>query len=182
MLDAATRQLDVIDTQKQQTQAALDQAHGGPRSRRSSISAGRKSARRSTAWSATAARVSAPMPPSGPRFSPSFRPMAFGSMPISRKDSLPRIREGHPAEVVADVLPGVIFHGRVISFAPATGAQFSVIPPENATGNFTKVIQRVPVRIELEGNGAELGRLRPGLSVVVHVDGRPRTGDRQARP
>jgi membrane fusion protein, multidrug efflux system len=62
--------------------------------------------------------------------------------------------------------------GRVESFAPATGAQFSVIPPENATGNFTKVIQRVPVRIQLADSAAELGRLRPGLSVVVRVDGR----------
>jgi hypothetical protein len=69
-------------------------------------------------------------------------------------------------------MPGVSFRGRVVSFAPATGAQFSVIPLENATGNFTKIIQRVPVRIELEGVDAELGKLRPGLSVAVRVDRR----------
>jgi len=80
---------------------------------------------------------------------------------------------GQPAEVIADVLPGVSFHGRVASLAPATGAQFSIIPPENATGNFTKIVQRVPVRIRLGGDAAEFGRLRPGLSVVVYVDGRP---------
>jgi membrane fusion protein, multidrug efflux system len=53
---------------------------------------------------------------------------------------LSHIRQGLPTQVVADVLPGLTFHGRVLSFAPATGAQFSVIPPENATGNFTKII------------------------------------------
>ena len=55
---------------------------------------------------------------------------------------------------------------------PATGAEFSVLPPENATGNFTKIVQRVPVRILLEGDASILGRLRPGLSVTVEIDER----------
>jgi membrane fusion protein (multidrug efflux system) len=59
---------------------------------------------------------------------------------------------------------------RVESLAPATGAQFSVLPPENATGNFTKIVQRVPVRIVLDDEDARLGTLRPGLSVVAEVD------------
>jgi multidrug resistance efflux pump len=88
------------------------------------------------------------------------------------------MRKGQPAEIIADAVPGVTFHGHVASLAPATGAQFSVIPPENATGNFTKIVQRVPVRIVLDDDGAELGKLRPGLSVVVHVDERKKTGDR----
>jgi len=54
--------------------------------------------------------------------------------------------------------------------APATGAVFSVLPAENATGNFTKIVQRVPVRILLDGDASALGRLRPGLSVVAKVD------------
>jgi membrane fusion protein (multidrug efflux system) len=74
--------------------------------------------------------------------------------------------------VVADVLPGETFTGHVESLAPATGAQFSVLPPENATGNFTKIVQRVPVRIRLEGDASALGRLRPGLSVTAAVDER----------
>ena len=61
------------------------------------------------------------------------------------------------------------------SLAPATGAQFSVLPPENATGNFTKVVQRVPVRVVLDSKDDELGVLRPGLSVVADVDTRSRT-------
>ena len=65
---------------------------------------------------------------------------------------------------------GQVFAGRVASLAPATGAVFSVLPAENATGNFTKIVQRVPVRILLEGNASALGQLRPGLSVVAKVD------------
>ena len=58
------------------------------------------------------------------------------------------------------------------SLAPATGAQFSVLPPENATGNFTKIVQRVPVRVVLDKQDDVLGILRPGLSVVANVDTR----------
>jgi membrane fusion protein (multidrug efflux system) len=78
---------------------------------------------------------------------------------------------------VADVLPGQAFHGHVASLAPATGAVFSVLPAENATGNFTKIVQRVPVRILLDRGAGELGRLRPGLSVTATVDQR---GEREA--
>jgi membrane fusion protein (multidrug efflux system) len=90
------------------------------------------------------------------------------------------MREGQTAEITADVLPGESFFGHVASLAPATGAQFSVIPPENATGNFTKIVQRVPVRIRLQGEAAEIGKLRPGLSVVVRVDERPDAVAREA--
>jgi len=70
------------------------------------------------------------------------------------------------------VLPGHVFHGRVASVAPGTGAVFSVIPAENATGNFTKIVQRVPVRVVLDGD-ADLRMLRPGLSTTARVDTRP---------
>jgi membrane fusion protein (multidrug efflux system) len=89
-----------------------------------------------------------------------------------KEDQLARMRPGQPATVVADVLPGRTFHGHVLSLAPATGAVFSIIPPENATGNFTKIVQRVPVRIALDGTDATLGLLRPGLSTTVSVDTR----------
>ncbi|HZU89102.1 MAG TPA: HlyD family secretion protein [Stellaceae bacterium] len=87
-----------------------------------------------------------------------------------KEDQLARMRPGQTATVVADALPGKIFHGRVVSLAPGTGAVFSVIPPENATGNFTKIVQRVPVRIALDD--ARFGALRPGLSTTVSVDTR----------
>jgi membrane fusion protein (multidrug efflux system) len=79
---------------------------------------------------------------------------------------------GNIATIKADAFAGREFHGRVLSLAPATGAQFSVLPAENATGNFTKIVQRVPVRIELDGTDADFGALRPGLSVEVAIDTR----------
>jgi membrane fusion protein (multidrug efflux system) len=89
-----------------------------------------------------------------------------------KESQLARMRPGLRAKVTADVLPGHEFVGHVASLAPATGAQFSVLPAENATGNFTKIVQRVPVRIVLDGGASTLGRLRPGLSVSVDVDER----------
>ncbi|HVB14961.1 MAG TPA: HlyD family secretion protein, partial [Stellaceae bacterium] len=89
-----------------------------------------------------------------------------------KEDQLSSLRPGQPASVVADVLPGKVFHGHVQSLAPGTGALFSVIPAENATGNFTKIVQRVPVRIALDDGDARLGALRPGLSMTVSVDTR----------
>ncbi len=88
-----------------------------------------------------------------------------------KEDQLADMRPGQPVAVVADVLPNKVFHGRILSLAPGTGAVFSVIPPENATGNFTKIVQRVPVRIGLDD--ARLGELRPGMSTTVSVDTKP---------
>jgi membrane fusion protein, multidrug efflux system len=87
-----------------------------------------------------------------------------------KEDQLADMRPGQPATIVADVLPRKTFRGHVESLAPGTGAVFSVIPPENATGNFTKIVQRVPVRIALDDGAATLGELRPGLSTTVSVD------------
>jgi membrane fusion protein (multidrug efflux system) len=89
-----------------------------------------------------------------------------------KEDQLARMQPGQSATIVADTLRGHVFHGHVLSLAPATGAVFSVIPPENATGNFTKIVQRVPVRIALDDEDASLGRIRPGLSTVATVDAR----------
>jgi membrane fusion protein (multidrug efflux system) len=88
-----------------------------------------------------------------------------------KEDQLVDMAPGRTASVTADVLPGHAFRGRVVSLSPGTGAVFSVIPPENATGNFTKIVQRVPVRIVLDAD-SELARLRQGLSTTVRVDTR----------
>jgi membrane fusion protein, multidrug efflux system len=69
-------------------------------------------------------------------------------------------------------LPGHTLHGVVDSFSPGTGAQFALLPPENATGNFTKIVQRVPVRIRLETGPETRSVLLPGMSVTVDVDTR----------
>jgi membrane fusion protein, multidrug efflux system len=76
---------------------------------------------------------------------------------------------GDPAEIRVDALPGVIFRGKVDQVAPASGSQFALLPPDNATGNFTKVVQRLPVKIVLDTRQAGLERLRPGLSVIAVV-------------
>ena len=97
-----------------------------------------------------------------------------------KENQLAGLRPGQTARIEADVLPGQVFTGHVASLAPATGAQFSVLPAENATGNFTKIVQRVPVRILLDGDAGLLGRLRPGLSVTASVDGRTGPPERVA--
>lgn len=71
-----------------------------------------------------------------------------------------------------DAVPDHPVHGTIASLAPASGATFSLLPPENTTGNFTKIVQRVPVRIELPHDDLVTGLLRPGLSVVVTADRR----------
>ncbi|KQT82863.1 hemolysin secretion protein D [Aurantimonas sp. Leaf443] len=87
------------------------------------------------------------------------------------KETLTRyVAVGQPARVSVDALGGTVFRGRVVEIAPATGSEFSVLRPDNASGNFTKVVQRLPIRIALEADQPGADRLRPGLSVVTHVD------------
>ncbi|CAM2165486.1 membrane fusion protein, multidrug efflux system [Paraburkholderia sacchari] len=89
-----------------------------------------------------------------------------------KETQIGRMRVGQPVEMRVDALPGHTLHGVVDSFSPGTGAQFALLPPENATGNFTKIVQRVPVRIRVD-TGPETRRvLLPGMSVTVDVDTR----------
>jgi membrane fusion protein (multidrug efflux system) len=85
-----------------------------------------------------------------------------------RETQLTNIRVGDPAEIRIDLSPGEVIRGKVLEIAPASGSQFALLPPDNATGNFTKVVQRVPVKIVLD-DAADKARLRPGLSAVVTV-------------
>jgi len=85
-----------------------------------------------------------------------------------RETQLTNIKVGDAAEVTIDAYPGKTFKGRVIEIAPASGSQFSLLPPDNATGNFTKVVQRIPVKILLD-DPAAISKLRPGFSVVATV-------------
>jgi len=173
-LDAAQRQLEVIDTQKQQARAALAAAEAdrdtaqlnlGYTEIRSPVDGvvGNRSAQEG-AFATVGSQLLSIVPAAGLWVDANFK-----------ENQLAQMRPGQGATVVADVLPGEVFHGHVASLAPATGAQFSVLPPENATGNFTKIVQRVPVRILLDGDASVLGRLRPGLSVTAEVDQRDGT-------
>jgi len=79
------------------------------------------------------------------------------------------IQRGDVAEIRVDAIPGVLLRGKVEEVAPASGSQFALLPPDNATGNFTKIAQRIPVKIVLDKDQSTDARLRPGLSVIVRV-------------
>jgi membrane fusion protein (multidrug efflux system) len=87
-----------------------------------------------------------------------------------KETQMTRVRIGQPARVTVDTFPGTVLHGHVDSWSPASGAQFSLLPPDNATGNFTKVVQRIPVKIMLEPDPAVDDLLRPGMSVIATID------------
>ncbi len=85
-----------------------------------------------------------------------------------RETQLTHMKAGDAAEIRIDEYPGQVFRGKVLEIAPASGSQFSLLPPDNATGNYTKVVQRIPVKIALE-DAAQAAKLRPGLSVIATV-------------
>jgi membrane fusion protein, multidrug efflux system len=84
-----------------------------------------------------------------------------------KETQLTHVREGQQVDVAIDMFPGQLVHGHVDSLAPASGQEFALLPPDNATGNFTKVVQRIPVKIALDG-GAPI-ELRPGMSVIPTI-------------
>jgi membrane fusion protein (multidrug efflux system) len=168
-LAAAQAQLAVIDTQKDQAKAALAGARAmltnavlnlGYTDIRAPIDGyiGNRSAELG-GYASIGAQLLSLVPAQGLWVDANFK-----------EDQLARMRPGDKVTISADILPGRKITGHVGSLAPATGAVFSVLPAENATGNFTKIVQRVPVRIWLDGDAGALGLLRPGLSVTVNVD------------
>src|SRR5205823_7092873 len=103
----------------------------------------------------------------------SLVPLPFVYVTANFKETqLTHMRPGQTAEIAVDAYPDQRLRGRIDSFAPASGAQFSLLPPDNATGNFTKIVQRVPVRVALPADSPLLRLLRPGLSVTVSIDTR----------
>lgn len=94
-----------------------------------------------------------------------------------KETQLALMRVGQPVRIEVDALGDVELRGRVASLAPATGAQFSILPPQNATGNFTKIVQRVPVRIAIDAPAEVRSLLVPGMSVVVTADTRSAKGE-----
>jgi membrane fusion protein, multidrug efflux system len=87
-----------------------------------------------------------------------------------KETQLTDVRPGQPATIEVDMFPGTTVKGHVDSIAPASGQEFALLPPDNATGNFTKVVQRIPVKIVLDVNDPLSGMLRPGMSVTPVVD------------
>ena len=90
-----------------------------------------------------------------------------------KETQLTDVRPGQPVTIDVDTFPGATVHGHVDSLAPASGQEFALLPPDNATGNFTKIVQRIPVKIDIDKDEPLLGRLRPGMSVEPTIDTRP---------
>lgn len=90
-----------------------------------------------------------------------------------KETQIGRMRPGQPVRIKVDALPDAKISGYIESFAPGSGSQFSLIPTDTASGNFTKIVQRVPVKIRLESDDGSLALLRPGLSVEATVDTHP---------
>jgi membrane fusion protein, multidrug efflux system len=87
-----------------------------------------------------------------------------------KETQLTDVREGQAVDIAVDMFPGQLVHGHVDSIAPASGQEFALLPPDNATGNFTKVVQRIPVKIALNRNNSAAVELRPGMSVIPTIE------------
>jgi membrane fusion protein (multidrug efflux system) len=86
-----------------------------------------------------------------------------------KETQLTNVAKGDRAEITIDTFPGVVLRGHVEEIAPASGSQFALLPPDNATGNYTKIVQRIPVKIVLDPNPAMAEKLRPGMSVIAEI-------------
>jgi membrane fusion protein, multidrug efflux system len=91
-----------------------------------------------------------------------------------KETQLTDVRPGQPVTLEVDTFPGAEVHGVVNSIAPASGQEFALLPPDNATGNFTKIVQRVPVKITIDPDDPLIGQLRPGMSVEPTIDTKPK--------
>jgi membrane fusion protein (multidrug efflux system) len=87
-----------------------------------------------------------------------------------KETQLTDVQSGQAVTIDIDTFPGAVVHGHVDSLAPASGQEFALLPPDNATGNFTKVVQRIPVKIVLDPDPAIDNLLRPGMSVIATID------------
>jgi membrane fusion protein (multidrug efflux system) len=86
-----------------------------------------------------------------------------------KETQLTNVSKGDAAEITVDTFPGVVLKGHVEEIAPASGSQFALLPPDNATGNYTKIVQRIPVKIVLDANPKLVDKLRPGMSVIAEI-------------
>jgi membrane fusion protein (multidrug efflux system) len=91
-----------------------------------------------------------------------------------KETQLADVRPGQPVTIGIDTFPGTTVHGRVDSLAPASGQEFALLPPDNATGNFAKIVQRIPVKIVVDKGDPLAGMVRPGMSVEPTIDTKPR--------
>ena len=168
-VEVATRQLDSLNAQIGQGEAALKAAEAKLRSTESDLEG-------VTIAAPVAGQVGDRTVRVGQYVQPGTRLMTV--VPIKdvylvanfKETQVGRMRPGQPVEISVDALPGAKVNGTVDSLAPGTGSEFALLPPENATGNFTKIVQRVPVRIRIVADDTIRAALRPGLSVEAEVN------------
>lgn len=180
-VNIAVRQLATLKSQMEQTRAQVDAA-------RASASTAQMNLDDTLIRASVAGYVGDNSARVGQYVQPGTRLMSI--VPVQsvylvanfRETQLKRLRIGQPATIKLDALGSAEIPGRVESFAPGTGAQFALLPPENATGNFIKIVQRVPVRVHLMPSRELEDRLLPGLSVTVSIDTTQRSEPAQQKP
>ena len=177
-LDQQRQQLNVLESQKAQAAAALE---------------GQKAARDLAKINLDYTRIVAPVGGMvSQRLVRAGQYLSVGTQVISlvplpnvwvianyKETQMTNIRTGQKARVTVDAFPGKVLDGYVDSWSPASGAEFALLPPDNATGNFTKVVQRIPVKIVLDPDPSLADLLRPGMSVIATIDTNSKPPDSQ---
>jgi membrane fusion protein (multidrug efflux system) len=168
-VDVATRQLESFNAQIGQGEAALKAAEAKLRSAESDLQGVTIAAPVTGQVGDRTVRVGQYVQP-GTRLMTVVPVQDLYLVANFKETQVGRMRPGQPVEISVDALPGAKVNGTIDSLAPGTGSEFALLPPENATGNFTKIVQRVPVRIRIAADEAIRQALRPGLSVEAEVN------------
>jgi membrane fusion protein (multidrug efflux system) len=171
-LDAARKQLEVLKTQQRQAEANLQHYQAALEQAQINLGYTTITAPVDGAVGDRSARVGLYVQPGVQLMT--IVPMRQDIYVVGnfKETDITDMYRGQKAAITVDAFPDATLHGTVDSLAPGSGSQFSLLPPENATGNFTKIVQRVPVKILLDPRDPDLDRLRPGLSVEVEIDTR----------
>ena len=166
-LEAQRRQRSVLDSQEGQLRADLNVKQAGLKVAQANLEYTRILAPEDGIVGARKVRVGQMMSPGTVAISLVQRdPWVLANY---KETQLANVRKGDPVEITVDGLPGMVFKGRVEEISPASGSQFALLPPDNATGNFTKIVQRIPVKIVLEHDENVRQLLRPGMSVISRI-------------
>lgn len=167
-LDAQIKQVEVLDTQEQQLQADLNGKQEALKVAQTNLDYTRIVAPTDGMVGERKVRI-------GQLVSPGTQVISLVENTIwvqanYEETQLTHVAKGDSAEITVDTFPGVVLRGHVEEIAPASGSQFALLPPDNATGNYTKIVQRIPVKIVLDPNPDLAQRLRPGMSVIARIN------------
>jgi membrane fusion protein, multidrug efflux system len=166
-VDAQNKQLSVLDAQEQQLQADLNAKQEALKVTQTNLDYTRILAPTDGIVGERKVRI-------GQLVSPGTQVISLVENTIwvqanYKETQLTNVTKGDRAEITVDTFPGVVLRGHVEEIAPASGSQFALLPPDNATGNYTKIVQRIPVKIVLDPNPSMAERLRPGMSVIAEI-------------